>query len=251
MSIKLSYTQLVMLSAAAQRDDRSLTLPESLKGGAAHKVATKLIAAGLVKEVKAKAGMPVWRRDAQNAQSYALKLTAVGARAIAVTPDGDEPPAAHEERQRKDVDQSPTLAPPARTATEAFAALSAQALATPRTPRVGTKLAGAIEMLRTTEGVTIAELAEAMGWLAHTTRAVLTGLRKRGYALTLDRSDARRGSAYRIALDQNDAHATTPPTVIESSAARIEESNPSVSPVRPASAMALRRSRSSGTSRAA
>jgi hypothetical protein len=29
MSIKLSDTQLVMLSAAAQRDDRSLTLPEA------------------------------------------------------------------------------------------------------------------------------------------------------------------------------------------------------------------------------
>ena len=62
-----------MLSAAARRDDRSLTPPEKLKGGAAHKVATKLIAAGLVKEVKAKAGTPVWRRDEQNGQSYALK----------------------------------------------------------------------------------------------------------------------------------------------------------------------------------
>jgi hypothetical protein len=31
MSIKLSDTQLVMLSAAAQRDDRSVTLPEKLK----------------------------------------------------------------------------------------------------------------------------------------------------------------------------------------------------------------------------
>jgi hypothetical protein len=43
MSIKLSDTQLVMLSAAAQRDDRSLTAPEKLKGGAAVKVAMKLI----------------------------------------------------------------------------------------------------------------------------------------------------------------------------------------------------------------
>jgi len=57
MSIKLSDTQLVMLSAAAQRDDRCLTLPEKLKGAAAHKVATKLIAAGLVEEVMAKAGI--------------------------------------------------------------------------------------------------------------------------------------------------------------------------------------------------
>jgi Protein of unknown function (DUF3489) len=170
MSIKLSDTQLVMLSAAAQRDDRSLTLPESLKGGAAHKVTTKLIAAGLVKEVKAKAGMPVWRRDAQNAQSYALKLTAAGAKAIAVTPDDDAMPLADGEGSRRDVDQSPTFSQRACTATEAFTAPSAQALATPRAPRVGTKLAGAIEMLRTTEGVTIGELAEAMGWLAHTTR---------------------------------------------------------------------------------
>jgi hypothetical protein len=89
MSIKLSDTQLVMLSAAAQRDDHCLTLPKKLKGGAAHKVATKLIAAGLVKEVKAKAGMPIWRRDEQYGQSYALKLTAPGLKAIAVTPDDD------------------------------------------------------------------------------------------------------------------------------------------------------------------
>jgi hypothetical protein len=46
-----------------------------------------------------------------------------------------------------------------------------------------------------------------MGWMPHTTRAVLTGLRKRGYALTLDRSDAERGSAYRIVLDVRAAQA--------------------------------------------
>jgi hypothetical protein len=253
MSIKLSDTQLVILSAAAQRDDRGLTLSENLKGGAAHKVAMKLIAAGLVKEVKAKAGMPIWRRDAQNAQSYALKLTAAGLKAIAVTPDDDATPLADEERPRKDVDQSPTFSQPARTATGAFAAPSAQTLPMPRAPRVGTKLAGAIEMLRTSEGVTIAELAEAMRWLPHTTRAVLTGLRKRGYLLTLDRSDAGRGSAYRIAVDANDAHAGTALTAIEPSSGTLIDgaSDPSAFPVRPASPMALRRSRSSATSRAA
>jgi hypothetical protein len=51
-SIKLSDTQLVMLSAAAQRDGHCLTLPEKLKGAAAHKVATKLIAADLVTEFR-------------------------------------------------------------------------------------------------------------------------------------------------------------------------------------------------------
>jgi hypothetical protein len=210
----------------------------------------KLIAAGLVKEVKAKAGMPIWRRDAQNAKSFALKLTAVGAKAIAVTTDDDATPAATEERLS--TEQSTTLAAPAQNAAGVFAVPSIQTLAMPRAPRAGTKLAQVIEMLRAAEGATIAELAEAMGWLAHTTRAVLTGLRKRDYALTLDRSDARRGSAYRIAIDGNDGHAATAPTVTESSAALIDEaSDPPVSSARPASPAALRRCRSSGTSRAA
>ena len=83
MSIKLTDMQIVMPSAAAQRDDRCLLAPRNLKGGAAQKVAAKLIDGGLTKEIKAKPGAPVWRRDEQGGQSYALKLTADGARATA------------------------------------------------------------------------------------------------------------------------------------------------------------------------
>ncbi len=60
------------------------------------------------------------------------------------------------------------------------------------------KIAGVIGMLSRAEGATIDELVTATGWLPHTTRAALTGLRKRGYALTSDRSDRTRGSIYRI-----------------------------------------------------
>ena len=84
MSIKLAETQLIMLSAAAQRDDYCLVAPQYLKGGAAQKVAARLIAAGFVKEIKAKAGMPVWRRDEPAARSYPLKLTAAGIKAIVI-----------------------------------------------------------------------------------------------------------------------------------------------------------------------
>ena len=42
----------------------------------------------------------------------------------------------------------------------------------------------------------------ATGWLPHTTRAALTGLRKRGYAVTIDRSNKERGSTYRIGVEQ-------------------------------------------------
>ena len=84
MSIKLSDTQIVMLSAAAQRDDRCLVAPRDLKGGAARKVAAKLIDGGLAKEIKAKPGAPVWRQDEQAGLSFALKLTAAGAKAIVI-----------------------------------------------------------------------------------------------------------------------------------------------------------------------
>src|SRR5271166_357226 len=84
MSFKLTDTQLMMLSAAAQRNDRCLVAAPNLKVAASQKIAGKLISAGLVKEIRAKAGAPVWRRDDEAGLSYALKLTAAGAKAIAI-----------------------------------------------------------------------------------------------------------------------------------------------------------------------
>ena len=63
MSIKLTDTQLLMLSAAAQREDRCIAAPPSLKGAAAQKIAAKLVAVGLAKEVKARQRSHVWRCD--------------------------------------------------------------------------------------------------------------------------------------------------------------------------------------------
>ena len=40
---------------------------------------------------------------------------------------------------------------------------------------------------------TLDELVASTGWLPHTTRAALTGLRRRGYAVSIDRSDKRIG----------------------------------------------------------
>src|SRR5271154_2747367 len=84
MSIKLTDTQLVMLSAAAQREDRCIVPPPSLKGAAAQKIATKLVAAGLAKETKAKPGAHVWRRDDATRLAYGLKVTPAGLMAIAI-----------------------------------------------------------------------------------------------------------------------------------------------------------------------
>jgi hypothetical protein len=44
-----------------------------------------------------------------------------------------------------------------------------------------------IGMLRSKGGATLAELVEATGWLPHTARAALTGIRKKGHAITKSR----------------------------------------------------------------
>jgi hypothetical protein len=83
----------------------------------------------------------------------------------------------------------------------------------PSAPRGGSKLAHVIALLECDHGATIEELIAATGWLTHTTRATLTGLRKRGYAVAIDRSDDKRGSFYRIpaktGLDEGPTNAET------------------------------------------
>jgi hypothetical protein len=63
ISIKLTDTQRIVLSGAAQRDDGAVTLPERTTEKAAQKLAAALIAKGIIREVRAKADMPVWRRN--------------------------------------------------------------------------------------------------------------------------------------------------------------------------------------------
>jgi hypothetical protein len=195
MSIKLTDTQIVALSAAAQRDDRCLVAPRNLKGGAAQKVAAKLIDAGLAKEIKAKPEAPVWRQDEQTGLSFALKLTAAGVRATADATGL----ALDETSERTDPRLQVTTASSRIVDATADVPASAPSLSAPRN---GTKLARILELLQRDCGATLEELIAATDWLPHTTRAALTGLRKRGYAVTIDRSDRERGSTYRARSDE-------------------------------------------------
>jgi len=61
--MKLTDTQLVLLSAASQREDGAVVLAPNLKGGAASKVVGKLLRDGLIEEGSAAASLPAWRRD--------------------------------------------------------------------------------------------------------------------------------------------------------------------------------------------
>jgi hypothetical protein len=62
--------------------------------------------------------------------------------------------------------------------------------------RATSKIATVIGLLAREQGATLAEMVEATGWLPHTTRAALTGLKKKGHTLTKD----KRGdvTCYRI-----------------------------------------------------
>jgi hypothetical protein len=70
---------------------------------------------------------------------------------------------------------------------------------TARAPRSGSKLGDVLARLSAEAGATIGELMASTGWLEHTTRAALTGLRRRGYTLSLARRERDGASVYRIA----------------------------------------------------
>ena len=72
-----------------------------------------------------------------------------------------------------------------------------------------------ITLLKRPGGATLAELVAATSWLPHTTRAALTGLRKRGYAVGIDRADKARGSVYRIEPSEMGGDSATLQTAAE------------------------------------
>ncbi len=186
---KLTDTQLIILSKAAQRDDGAAAVPESMKGAAAAKVAASLIARKLMREVRQKPGMPVWRKD-EDDRCYSLVLLRAGREAIGVEEDAageaEAPkPAASKGSGRKNG------AAKARGTEQDAGKIGV------RLPRAESKQSIVIDMLSGSKGATLEALVDATGWLPHTTRAVLTGLRKRGFEIDRTR-DEKRGSVYRI-----------------------------------------------------
>ena len=66
--------------------------------------------------------------------------------------------------------------------------------------RPGTKQAQLIAMLQAPEGATIAEIAEATGWQAHSIRGAISGSLKKKLGLTVTSEKlAERGRVYRLA----------------------------------------------------
>jgi hypothetical protein len=196
---RLSDTQLVILTAAAQRADLSVLPPPEtlkLKGGALNKVMDSLRSKGLIRVIET------------DGRPQRVVLTSEGMAAIGVErEDGGQTTAP------TDADMGPTLAD-AGTAGEApTPAAEADAAAKPAkrkakakaksakpgkaapgekpTPRAGTKQAQMIEMLKRPEGATVEQIAEATGWQHHTIRGAISGALKKKLGLTVEATRTR------------------------------------------------------------
>jgi Protein of unknown function (DUF3489) len=126
---------------------------------------TKLLDQGLLKEGRVKRGEPHWRVD-ENERPIGLKLTRSGQSAIRVE-DGADAAEAPARKGSKRAEKAPARARTGKAGSDV--------------PREGTKKALVLSLLSRPQGATIDDLLSATGWLPHTTRAALTGLRKEGY----------------------------------------------------------------------
>ena len=115
-------------------------------------------------------------------------------KASATPPNSSKP---QRRMARPPMEGAPTVMPPA-----APSPTSQRAPA----PATGSKTSAVIALLEREGGATLAELVADTRWLAHTTRAALTGLRKKGHAI--ERFKRGEETCYRIAAS---ASATTKP----------------------------------------
>ena len=190
--MKLTDTQTIILSAAAQRDDGSIhPLPKTLKGGAVTKVTGALLRKGLIAEAPGREDWP-GRRDPYFA------ITAEGALAINVEP-ADCPHLADTGAQAADGGRE--AAPAADTPAKAKKAATGRDTAKgPVKQRTGTKQALVVEMLRRPEGATVDQIMDATGWQRHTVRGAFAGAIKKKLGLAIASEKVEGGArVYRVA----------------------------------------------------
>jgi Protein of unknown function (DUF3489) len=196
---KLSDTQAVILSAAAQRDGGAvLPLPETLKikSGDVGKVLGSLKAKGLIDHLGAPCGD----------NPPPLRITRAGLQSIGVETEDD--PSEGVTR----ADTGATLADAGVEAVDAPApATGADGAATRSkrkaraktakpgkavpaakpTLRSGTKQALMIYLLKRPEGATVDQIAEAIGWQKHTIRGAISGALKKKLGFTVEATRIR------------------------------------------------------------
>jgi hypothetical protein len=166
---KLTDMQLVLLSSASQRQDGNFfPVADSVKGKTARvtKAIEDLIGLGYAEEGEVGAQVPSWREDGD--RRIGVAITDAGKSAI----DGGEPVTGG--------GGEGNTAPPPQPNSPAAAKGAV---------RAGTKQALLADMLQSDEGATIQQIVDVTGWLPHTTRAALTGLKKRGFEISSEKGE--------------------------------------------------------------
>jgi len=201
--MKLSDTQLLILSSASQRADHAALLPANLKGNAAKKVVDRLLNEKLLQELRAKHDMPIWRRDDDN-RPYSLRITKAGLRAIELAKAPDDNAAADpNEVAGPDVSTQPKSnerpGRAKRSRAEKTAAVSTRTTkASPDRARPKSKQHKIVALLQRPEGATLDVLVKETQWQKHSVRGFLAGTvrKKLKLALLSEKIDGVRN--YRI-----------------------------------------------------
>jgi hypothetical protein len=179
---KLTDTQLIILSNAAAGADGVAVVPAKMNKATAAKVGASLVARKL---------MPGWRQDSDG-RPTSLVITRAGCDAIGLD-EGEVAKQAH-----YSVGKIASRSPSHSKDDGSKRTASTPSLLNINLPRAGSKQAIVTAMLGANDGATLEALMKATGWLPHTTRAALTGLRKRGFSIERSR-EAGEASLYRIA----------------------------------------------------
>ena len=194
---KLNDTQLVILAAAAKREDGSvLPAPKRLKldQESIAPVLKGLLKRKLIAESPATGEAIAWRQS-QDGARVTLMITESGLQAIGIEPK--DPSEGEKAAKGGDADENN----PRRTKTKKEGKSNKKEAAAPESKiRSNTKQATVIDMLQKAKGATLEELMEATGWQAHSVRGVMSGALKKKLKLKIKSEKVEgRGRVYRIA----------------------------------------------------